>query len=177
MKGLIVYKGKYGATRQYADWLAEELQLPMTAADDITSVELKDHDFLLIGTSIYFGKLKIAGWIRANQSLLENKKIFFFLVSATKPTAKEKLDAYARSGIPEEIRKRSQIHYLPGRVILKKLSWMDRFILKMVARTSKGSNGKRNMPVDFDHVKKEHLAEITREVRETLAAEKKAIAV
>ena len=27
MKGIIIYKGKYGATRQYADWLGKELNL------------------------------------------------------------------------------------------------------------------------------------------------------
>ena len=29
MKGLIIFKGKYGATRQYAGWIGDELQLPV----------------------------------------------------------------------------------------------------------------------------------------------------
>jgi menaquinone-dependent protoporphyrinogen IX oxidase len=177
MKGLIVYKGKYGATRQYAEWLAEELRVPVEPADTVTAARLSDYDVILIGTSVYIGKLKIAAWIKENQSLLENKKIIFFLVSATKPTEKEKLDAYARSGIPEIIRKRSKIFYLPGRVILDKLSWSDRFLLEIGARLSKASNGKKNKPIDFDNVKKEHLAEIIGVARETLASEKKTMLV
>ena len=29
MKGIIIYKGKYGATAQYAQWLGEELNFPV----------------------------------------------------------------------------------------------------------------------------------------------------
>ena len=177
MKGLIVYKGKYGATRQYAEWLAEELRVSAESADTVTSAKLNDYDVILIGTSVYIGRLKIAAWIKKNESLLENKKIILFLVSATKPTEKEKLDEYARSGIPEIIRKRSKIFYLPGRVILDKLSWSDRFLLKMGARLSKSTNGKKNKPIDFDNVKREHLAELIGVARETLASEKSTISI
>lgn len=177
MKGIIVYKGKYGATRQYADWLAEELQLPVFRADTLSSRQLKEYDVILIGTSVYTGKLKIAAWLKENQSLLEHKKIFLFIVSATKPTEKEKLDAYTTSGIPGDIREKSQIYYLPGRLIFEKLTWTDRFLLKMVALLSKNSNGKRNTPVDFDNVKKDHLKDMINDIKETVAPEKKAIPV
>jgi menaquinone-dependent protoporphyrinogen IX oxidase len=172
MKGIIVYKGKYGATRQYADWLAQELELSVLPADNLASPQLKEYDVILIGTSVYTGQLKIAAWIKENQSILKDKKLFLFLVSATKPTEKEKLDAYVRSGIPDELRRRCKIFYLPGRMILQKLSWQDRFLLKMVARFAKNSDGKKNKPVDFDHVKKEHLSGMIGAVKQTLVSEK-----
>ena len=171
MKAIIVYKGKYGATKQYADWLAQELQLPVISADNIRSPQLTEYDLILIGTSVYIGKLKIASWIKENRSILEDKTIFLFLVSGTKPSEKEKLDAYVRSGIPDEIRRRCKIYYLPGRVILEKLSFIDRFMLNMGARLAKDSAGKKNKPVNFDDVKKEHLSEMIGTVRQTLVSE------
>src|SRR6185295_5061094 len=113
MKGIIVYKGKYGATKQYADWLARELQLPVFSADNIRALQLREYDVILIGTSVYIGKLKIAAWIKENQSILDGKKLFLFLVSGTKPTEREKLDAYVRSGIPDNIRVTCKIYFLP----------------------------------------------------------------
>jgi menaquinone-dependent protoporphyrinogen IX oxidase len=172
MKGIIVYNGKYGATKQYADWLAEELQLTVLPADDPTSRQLKDYDVILLGTSVYIGKLKIAAWINENQSILEDKKLFLFVVSGTKPSEKEKLDGYVRSGVPEEIRKRCKIFFLPGRVMLAKLSWKDRFLLSVAARLAKNSNGKKNKPSDFDDVKKEHLAEMIGAVKQILVSER-----
>ena len=172
MRGIIVYKGKYGATKQYADWLARELQLPVLSADDPTSRQLKDFDVVVIGTSVYIGKLKIAAWIKENQPILEDKKLFLFLVSGTNPSEKGKLDAYVRSGIPEEIRIRCKIFYLPGRVILEKLSWKDRFLLKMAGRLTKNSDGKKNKPADFDNVKQEHLSEMIDAAKQILVSEK-----
>jgi len=171
MKGIIVYKGKYGATKQYADWLAQELQLPVISADNIRSTQLNEYDVILIGTSVYFGKLKITAWIKENQSILEGKALFLFLVSGTKPSEKEKLEAYVSSGIPDAIRRRCKIYYLPGRVILAKLSWKDRFLLNMGARLAKSSAGKKNKPVDFDNVKKENLSEMIGAVKQYLVSE------
>jgi len=171
MKGIIVYKGKYGATKQYADWLARELQLPVFSADNIRALQLREYDVILIGTSVYIGKLKIAAWIKENQSILEGKKLFLFLVSGTNPTEREKLDAYVKSGIPDDIRVRCKIYFLPGRVILEKLSWKDRLLLNMGARLAKNSAGKKNKPVDFDDVKKEHLSEMIGAVKQTLVSE------
>ena len=36
MKGIIIYKSKYGATKQYADWLGELLHIPSVFLDHIT---------------------------------------------------------------------------------------------------------------------------------------------
>ena len=33
MKGLVIYKGKYGATEQYAMWIGQELQMPVVSSD------------------------------------------------------------------------------------------------------------------------------------------------
>jgi menaquinone-dependent protoporphyrinogen IX oxidase len=171
MKGLIVYKGKYGATEQYAHWLAEELQLPDVAADNFSAVKLKDYDFLLIGTSVYIGKLQIANWLKNNLSYTRNKKLFLFVVSATPPGEKEKLNSYVKTGIPDEIKENCRIYFLPGKMIMKDLSWKDRFLLKMGARLAKDPNDRKNMLTDFNNVKKDHLADMIADVKKAFAVE------
>ena len=169
MKGIIVFKGKYGATRQYAEWLAQDLNLPASSADRLSPLQLRGYDVILIGTSVYLGKLTITGWLKQNLQLLTEKKIFLFLVSATPPREKDKLDSYIQAGIPGEIRNNCEIYYLPGRMILKNLSWKDRFMLGMVARLIKGSNKEKKLLTDFDRVKKEHLAEMIEAAGHALA--------
>ena len=77
MKSIIVYKGKYGATKQYAEWLGEELNLPVLSAELADEGQLALSDFYIIGSSVYIGKLQIRKWLKKNLSVLKNKKIIF----------------------------------------------------------------------------------------------------
>ena len=52
MKGVIVYKGRYGATAQYANWLGNILQLPVLKVDELSDSKLKDYDYVIAGTSV-----------------------------------------------------------------------------------------------------------------------------
>ena len=112
MKGIIIYKGKYGATEQYAQWLGIDLHLPVMPADEFPAGKIKDFDFLLIGSSVYIGKLQISRWLKENEIQLLGKKIFFFQVAATPPGEKQKLQVYFDSSVPESVRKNCQIFFL-----------------------------------------------------------------
>jgi menaquinone-dependent protoporphyrinogen IX oxidase len=173
MKGLVVYRGKYGATQQYAQWLGEELNLPVAASDKIDGNGLSNYDFLVIGSSVYIGKLQISKWLKANLASLKGKKIFFFQVAATPPDQKEKLETYMRSGVPEEIRNQGEIYFYPGKMIFKQLSWKDRFLLKMGARLTKDPAEKKGMLTDFNQVKKENIRNLVNAVREFSSTNKK----
>ena len=78
-KGAVVYESKYGATRQYAEWLGEELKLPVIRAAEITANQINGYDFLLIGTPVYTGKFRLRNWIRKNVKIVIKKNYFFLL--------------------------------------------------------------------------------------------------
>ena len=166
MKGIVIYKGKYGATRQYAKWIGGELGLPVEDSKDIMENELSYFDFLLIGSSVYIGKLQIQKWLRDNLAYLSGKKIFLFQVAATSPENEEERQSYNRASIPEEILKNCEFYFLPGRMIMQKLSWKDRFMLKMGARLTKDPAAKKTMLTDYNNVRKENIAALLNAVRE-----------
>ena len=165
MKGLIVFKGKYGATAQYANWMGEELNFPVCSADGISNKDLQPYDLVIIGTSVYIGKLQITRWLKDNLAGLKSKKIFLFLVAGTPPDQKEKLEPYIRTGVPAELMANCIIFFLPGRLIIKNLSWKDRFMLKMGARLAKDAAVKKAMLTDYDHVKKENIIVPVKEIK------------
>jgi menaquinone-dependent protoporphyrinogen IX oxidase len=165
MKGLVIYKGKYGATKQYAMWIGQELQLPVASADRFPIDELPRYDYFILGSSVYIGQLEIKNWLKKNFNLLQNKKIFFFQVAAS-PTAEiEKRESYNKASLPAEILQKIKFYYLAGRMIMRNLSRWDRFMLKMGARLTKDPVDKKNMLTDFDHVKKENVFPIIETVR------------
>ena len=76
MNAIIIYQGKYGATKQYAIWLGEDLELRVQAAKIINGEQLARYDTLLIGSSIYIGKLQARKWLRGIFSLSGIRKYF-----------------------------------------------------------------------------------------------------
>ena len=155
MKGLVIYKGRYGATKQYAMWIGQELGLPVASADRFPVDELPKYDYLIIGSSVYIGKLEITKWLKKNFDVLINKKNFLFQVAASPVADKEKRERYNVQSVPAPIRIKA--FFLPGRMIIRNLSWFDRFMLKMGARLAKDPSEKQRMLTDFNDVKKEHL--------------------
>jgi len=165
MKGLVIYKGKYGATKQYAMWIGQELQLPVASADRFHTNELMKYDYFILGSSVYIGKLEIKDWLKKNFYVLQKKKIFFFQVAASPVEQIEKRQSYNKASLPPSILKNIQFYYLPGRMIMRNLSGWDRFMLKMGAKLTKDPVEKKAMLTDFDHVKKEKVIPIMEGVR------------
>ena len=165
MKGLIIYKGRYGGTKQYAMWLGQELQLPVASADRFPVDELPKYDYFILGSSVYIGKLEIRKWLKKNFNALQDKKIFFFQVAGSPADQIEKRESYNIASLSPAILKKIQFYYLPGRMKIKYLSTWDRFMLKMGARLTKDPVEKKRMLTDFDHVKKENTHPLIETVR------------
>jgi menaquinone-dependent protoporphyrinogen IX oxidase len=77
MSAVIIYQGKYGATQQYASWLGESLKMEVKNTASINGEALKTYKVLLLGSSVYIGKLQIKQWLKDNQAFIRDKKIFF----------------------------------------------------------------------------------------------------
>lgn len=165
MKGIVIYKGKYGATKQYAMWIGQELQLAVASADRFPIDELPKYDYFILGSSVYIGKLEMKSWVKKNFRVLQNKKIFFFQVAASPPQQIEKRESYNKASLSPDILKKIQFYYLPGRMIMRYLSAWDRFMLKMGARLTKDPVEKKKMLTDFNDVKKENIGPLIKSVR------------
>ena len=165
MKGLVIYKGKYGATKQYAMWIGQELQLPVASADRFPIDELPKYDYFILGSSVYIGKLEIKDWLKKKFKVLQNKKIFFFQVAASPVEQIEKRESYNKASLPASILEKIRFYYLPGRMIMRNLSAWDRFMLKMGARLTKDPLAKKTMLTDFDQVKKGNILPVIDAVR------------
>jgi menaquinone-dependent protoporphyrinogen IX oxidase len=165
MKGIIIFQGKYGSTRQYAQWLSDELKYPAREPAEISSSYLTNCDVIVIGSAVYMGKLLIRKWLKRHTNMLKNKKLFFFIVCATPPAQRDKLDAIVMRNMPLSILNQTKTHFLQGKMNIKGLTWLDRFLLKMGARLEKDPDIKREMLTDFNAVKKENIDALVKDVK------------
>ncbi|MDP4129871.1 MAG: flavodoxin domain-containing protein [Bacteroidota bacterium] len=165
MKGIIVHKGKYGATRQYAEWLGAELKLPVQPADDLTKEKLLLFDYIITGSSVYVGKLLIKKWLKQNSVLLGGKKLFLFIVCGTPESEPAKQQDIIKRNVPASLLDSQNIFFLPGRLVKQKLSWKDALILRLGGWVEKDPVKKKAMLSDIDGVKIENLSNIIESVR------------
>ena len=160
MKGIVVFKGKYGSTAQYAKWVGEALHVPVVTSEEISETLLQGFDTIIIGSAVYMGKLLIKDWLKQHQEMLRNKKLFLFGVCGTPSSEYEKLREIVRTSVPPVLLNQCNVQFFRGRMILKNLSWLDRFLLRMGARLQKDPAAKQEMLKEFDAVKKESLTDL-----------------
>jgi menaquinone-dependent protoporphyrinogen IX oxidase len=165
MQGIVIYGGKYGATDQYAEWIAETLRIPAFKDTDYKPQNIITNDYIIIGSSVYVGKLVLRDWLRKNLLYLKTKKLFLFIVCGTPAHNIEKLDKLVRDNLPAELHGLCTVFFLPGRMIMKKLSWKHRLILKMGAWLAKSPKEKAAMLTDYNSVHKENITLLIEAVR------------
>lgn len=163
--GFIVYKGKYGATRQYAEWISEETGLKVLTPEQVDDHQLQISRFMIICSSVYVGKLLISKWLRRNYRMLWRKKLFLVIVCATPSSERAKQLQIIQRNIPELLIPESDVSFLPGRLVIASLSWKDRMILRLGSRFEKDPAKKTAMKHDINGVKKENIVPITDKVK------------
>jgi len=171
MNGIIIYHGKYGATEQYAQWLSESLRMPMLSAKAARQSIIADYDIVILGSSVYVGRLVIHRWLKRNLSLLKNKKLFLFIVCGTSSDNSFQQQAIINNNVDPAIRGNCEIFFLQGRCIVSKLSWVDHFILKIGAMREKDPKKRANMTKGFDSMDKKNLKSLIGHISQLLKLE------
>ena len=165
MKGVIVYRSKYGATWQYADWLADELKLPLVRAEELDSESLSEFDYVVLAGSVYIGKWMLREWVKHNAEVLKSKKLFYVIVCGTSSSETKEQERLAKTNIPHALLRNAEVSFLRGRVVIKRLSLMDKFALKFASRMVEDPVKKKEMREGYDEVSRTKLVDVIRKVR------------
>ena len=155
MKAAIIYTGKFGSTRQYANWLGEATGLPVFNLRE-NPPEPWNYDLLILGTSIILGKPTIAPWMKKNWPMLWGRKLLLYSVSGTAPGHPD-LHTWMQRHLGKEIL--SQVEYVPlrGRLDLDEMPWLIRIMLKLAAKASRDPETKKRMSDGFDYMDRKSL--------------------
>jgi len=165
MKGIVIYKSRYGAAKRYAEWIAIALGITLKASDEVKAKDFAQCDYVIAGSSIYMGKILIKDWLAKNNELLKGKKLFLFIIGAAPVEQKEKTEKYFTDNILKEMLANSKCFYLQGKSIFKELSWSDKIFLKMGAMLAKEARDKEAMLTDFNAIKRENINELVSAVK------------
>jgi len=169
LRGAVLFMGKYGATRQYAEWIAEETDLPLF---DLGKEKpgLFAYDYYILGSSIYLGRLHIRNWLKENWPVLKSKPTLLFSVSGS-PAGHPDLEEALQVSLSPEMRKKMYYVPLQGRLILEELPWFLRLMLKFVGRSQKEEETAQRMLYGFDYVEKKYIEPILKWEEDVMTVE------
>jgi len=143
MKTLIAYATKYGCTEKIARRIAEEMNEEVELLDlkKTSSVNLADFDTVIIGGSVYIGRIQKAVTQFSNKHLeeLKNKRLGLFICGMAEG---EGMETELKSSFPAELLERAAAkEFLGGEFLVDSMNFFDKLMVKNAAKvTSNKSN-------------------------------------
>lgn len=137
MKTLVVYATKYGCTEKCATKLAAELLGEVklhNLKDGIPALD--EYNQVVIGGSIYMGQIQkeVAEFCKQKEDELQIKGLGLFIVCMREgEMAQEQLNTVYPKGLSNHAKAKG---IFGGEFIFSKMSFMDKLITKVIAKTS-----------------------------------------
>ena len=83
IKILIAYQSKYGSTKQYAEWIHQEIKGDLVNIENGDKPDLTRYDIIIIGSSVRVGNIVIAPFIKDHWSVMKGKKVILLSSKTT----------------------------------------------------------------------------------------------
>ena len=146
MSVIVVYKSKYGSTKVYADWIAEEIGCDAVDAKDIKIEDLEKFDTIIYGGGLYAETINGITLITKNIEKLKGKRI---IVYSTGLTPLECRDYYDKMVIEKnfkgDTKDRVKMFNFLGKMVLSELTLAHRTAIKTLKKIMKGKENPTEM--------------------------------
>ncbi len=135
MKTIVIYKSKYGSTKAYAEWIAEELGCDAIDAKSIKAESLTEYDTIIYGGGLYAEVISGVTLITKNLDRLADKKLIVFTTGLTPLDCRDYYDKYVlEKNFKAEMLDKIKIYNFMGKMIIEELSFPHKTALKMLKK-------------------------------------------
>ena len=146
MTTIVIYKTKYGSTKTYAEWIANELGCE---AVDVKSIKIDDilgYDTITYGGGLYSEVINGVTLITKNFEKLMNKKLIVYTTGITPIDCRGYYDTYVldKNFKPHMLEKIRIFNFL-GKMVTEELSMPHRAALKMLKKIMAGKENPTEM--------------------------------
>ena len=140
---VIVYRSKYGSTKKYAQWIAQETKSDLFNTSEIGVDELVKYYTIVYGGGIYANKISGISIITKNYELLKDKKIVVFTVGIESTSDKESLSDIIEKNFSKEMLKNIKLFHFLGEIDYENLGMIHKSMLTMLKTTSSKQGAKK----------------------------------
>lgn len=135
MNGIVIYKSKYGATKTYAEWIAQETGYELRDVKTVKIEDLADFDTIIYGGGLYAEVINGVSFITKNLHKLSGKRIFVFTTGLTPVDCRDYYDKMvAEKNFRGDIRDTIRVFNFPGKMIVKELSLVHKTAIKTLKK-------------------------------------------
>lgn len=175
MSAIVIYKTKYGATKTYAEWIAEELSCEIADVKKIKPKALETYDTVIYGGGLYAEVINGVSLITKNQDILKNKKVIVYTTGLTPINCREYYDKTVMeknfgTDKPENIR----VFNFLGKMIMNELTPVHRGAIKTLKKIMSAKQNPTELErllielcdADGDFTDKKYIAELVKYAKE-----------
>ena len=131
-KVMVIYFSKYGSTKKYAEWIAEELNGNISKLNEVNLSNLSDYEVIIIGIPLYPGKIKNFDFLGKYYEIIKDKKIIIFtcgIADVNKTENVNNIKKRIEKIIPKNIFEKNKIFCLRGSLDYKKMDLKHRIMM------------------------------------------------
>ncbi len=139
MNAIVLYKSKYGSTKAYAEWIAEDLNCEVKEAKGVKVDDLLGYDTIIYGGGLYAENIAGASLITKNIDKLKDKKLIVYTTGITPLDVREYYDGEVLDkNFKPEVRPYIKVYNFMGKMILDELTAPHRAAIKMLKKIMSG---------------------------------------
>ena len=135
MSAIVVYKSKYGSTKTYARWIAQELGCDTLDAKQANADSLLNYDTIIYGGGLYAEIIAGVSLLTKNIDKLSGKKLIVYTTGITPMDCREYYDEMVwKKNFKPEMKNKIKVFNFPGKMIMSELSLVHRSALKTLKK-------------------------------------------
>ena len=134
----VVYRSKYGTTKQYAEWIAEALGAMLFESRTLKTDRLNDFDMVIYGGGLYAGGISGINLVTKNPC----KNLIIFTVGLATPENTDYSEILEKS-LSSEMRQATKVFHLQGGIDYKKLGVAHKAMMAMMMTMTKKAVAKK----------------------------------
>lgn len=132
MKGIVIYKSKYGATKRYAQWIAEETGFDCVDVEHAKIDEIQKYDTVVFGGGLYAQGIAGLSFLKKHIDALKDKKLYVFCDGAS--PVEEGAISFIFDQNMKDYLKQLPFFYFRGAWDMPNMTFMDRNLCKMLQK-------------------------------------------
>ncbi len=135
MNAIVIYKTKYGSTKTYAEWIAEELSCKAVDAKQVKIDDLKEYDTIIYGGGLYAEVIAGVTLITKNMEKLFGKKLIVYTTGITPLDCRDYYDKMVmEKNFKGDIASKVKVFNFLGKMVMSELSLVHRTALKTLKK-------------------------------------------
>lgn len=135
MNAIVVYKSKYGSTKAYAEWIAEELGCQAVEASKVKADDLEKYDTIIYGGGLYAEVIAGVTLITKNLDKLKDKKLIVYTTGITPIDCRGYYDdLVVNKNFKGESYKKVKMFNFMGKMVIDELSLVHKTAIKTLKK-------------------------------------------